>query len=221
MTQGAPIRVLVVDDQTLVRDGIVGLLRLSDRIEVIGSAPDGRKALELVQIERPDVILLDLRMPVLDGIAVLHELAGREDPPPCLVLTTFQDDEQVLESLRAGARGYLLKDVSLDDLVAAVETVASGGSMVSSAVTQRLLNRLGESSATTTQPTDLPVHIELTTREQEVLRMLVGGFSNKEIASAMHLAPGTVKNHVSTVLAKLGVRDRTRAVLRALELDLV
>jgi DNA-binding NarL/FixJ family response regulator len=210
-----------VDDQTIVRDGIVGLLRLAGRIEVMGSAADGREALALLEIERPDVILLDLRMPVLDGIAVLHELAGRDDPPPCLVLTTFQDDEQVLESLRAGARGYLLKDVSLDDLVAAVETVAAGGSMVSSSVTQRLLNRIGESPEGTTDPTDLPVHIDLTVREREVLRMLVGGFSNKEIASAMHLAPGTVKNHVSTVLAKLGVRDRTRAVLRALELDLV
>lgn len=220
MTAGTPIRVLVVDDQTIVRDGIVGLLRLSDRVDVVGSASDGREALEALEIERPDVILLDLRMPVLDGIAVLHELRRRDDPPPCLVLTTFQDDEQVLESLRAGARGYLLKDVSLDDLVAAVETVAAGGSMVSSSVTQRLLDRLGSPAATET-PSDLPVHIELTPREREVLRMLVGGFSNKEIASAMHLAPGTIKNHVSTVLAKLGVRDRTRAVLRALELDLV
>ncbi|WP_446664338.1 response regulator [Flexivirga sp. B27] len=220
MTTGVPIRVLVVDDQTIVRDGIVGLLQLSDRIDVVGAAADGRKALEALEIERPDVILLDLRMPVLDGIAVLHELARQDDPPPCLVLTTFQDDEQVLQALRAGARGYLLKDVSLEDLVAAVEVVAGGGSMVSSAVTQRLLDRLG-SAETTTAPTDLPVHIDLTTREREVLRMLVGGFSNKEIASAMHLAPGTVKNHVSTVLAKLGVRDRTRAVLRALELDLV
>lgn len=220
MTTADPIRVLVVDDQTIVRDGIVGLLRLSGRIDVIGAAGDGRKALEALEIERPDVILLDLRMPVLDGIAVLHELAKHDDPPPCLVLTTFQDDEQVLQALRAGARGYLLKDVSLDDLVAAVETVAAGGSMVSSSVTQRLLDRLGTPDPAAT-PADLPVHIELTTREREVLRMLVGGFSNKEIASAMHLAPGTVKNHVSTVLAKLGVRDRTRAVLRALELDLV
>lgn len=221
MTAPSPIRVLVVDDQTIVRDGIVGLLRLSDRIEVIGSASDGRKALERLEIERPDVILLDLRMPVLDGIAVLQELARRDDPPPCLVLTTFQDDDQVLQALRAGARGYLLKDVSLDDLVAAVETVASGGSMVSSSVTQRLLERLRVPGTPAPEPADLPVHIELTEREREVLRMLVGGFSNKEIASALHLAPGTVKNHVSTVLAKLGVRDRTRAVLRALELDLV
>ncbi|GGB16972.1 DNA-binding response regulator [Flexivirga endophytica] len=220
MTTADRIRVLVVDDQTIVRDGIVGLLRLSERIDVIGSAADGRKALDALDIERPDVILLDLRMPVLDGIAVLRELGLREDPPPCLVLTTFQDDEQVLQALRAGARGYLLKDVSLDDLVAAVEIVAAGGSMVASSVTQRLLDRLG-SADTAVAPVDLPVHIELTTREREVLRMLVGGFSNKEIASAMHLAPGTVKNHVSTVLAKLGVRDRTRAVLRALELDLV
>ncbi|MFC6706008.1 response regulator [Flexivirga alba] len=220
MTAADPIRVLVVDDQTIVRDGIVGLLRLSGRVDVIGAASDGRKALEALEIERPDVILLDLRMPVLDGIAVLHELAQRTDPPPCLVLTTFQDDEQVLQALRAGARGYLLKDVSLDDLIVAVETVASGGSMVASSVTQRLLDRLG-TPGPVAAPADLPVHIELTTREREVLRMLVGGFSNKEIASAMHLAPGTVKNHVSTVLAKLGVRDRTRAVLRALELDLV
>lgn len=221
MTSQSPIRVLVVDDQTIVRDGIVGLLRLSDRIDVIGSASDGRKALEMLEIEQPDVILLDLRMPVLDGIAVLHELGRRTGPPPCLVLTTFQDDEQVLQALRAGARGYLLKDVSLDDLVSAVETVAAGGTMVSSSVTQRLLDRLSDPGAAQSDPADLPVHIELTPREQEVLRMLVGGFSNKEIASAMHLAPGTVKNHVSTVLAKLGVRDRTRAVLRALELELV
>lgn len=212
-------RVLVVDDQHLVRKGIIGLLNLTDTVQVVAEATDGAQALDIVGIHDIDVVLLDLRMPVMGGIAVLHALGRLPDPPNCLVLTTFHDDEQVVEALRAGARGYLLKDVSLETLVSAIHEVAQGHSVVSSAVTQRLLERLPTRRAD--DDADLPVRIDLTEREREVLRMMAGGFSNAEIARGLHLAPGTVKNHVSTVLAKLGVRDRTRAVLRALELDLV
>jgi DNA-binding NarL/FixJ family response regulator len=213
------IRVVLVDDQTLVRQGIVGLLGLTPQVEVVGEGADGAAALDLVAATRPDVVLLDLRMPVLDGLGVLEALAARGDRTPVLVLTTFADDEALLAALRAGARGYLLKDVSRERLVEAIDVLAAGGSVVQPSVTDSLVRHLtGGSPAPVADgiPAD-----PLTPRETEVLRLLSGGYSNREIASAMHLAEGTVKNHVSSVLLKLGVRDRTRAVLRALELGLI
>ena len=212
------VRVVVVDDQTLVRQGIVGLLGLSQQIDVVGQAADGAAALDLITETRPGVVLLDLRMPVLDGLGVLKALGDRGDKTPVLVLTTFADDEALLAALRAGARGYLLKDVSLERLVEAIEVLAAGGSLVQPSVTESLVRHLTGGSAASSA--DIPAEA-LTTRETEVLRLLSGGYSNREIAAAMHLAEGTVKNHVSSVLLKLGVRDRTRAVLRALELGLI
>ncbi len=213
------VRVVVVDDQTLVRQGIVGLLRLSGEVEVVGQASDGAEGLEIVARLRPDVVLLDLRMPVLDGLGVLAALARTGDHTPVLVLTTFPDDDALIAAMRAGARGYLLKDVSLDHLVDAISTLAAGGTVIQPSVTEALVRQL---AGTSTEVGSAGLTSEpLTPRETEVLRLLSGGYSNREIAAAMFLAEGTVKNHVSAVLLKLGVRDRTRAVLRGLELGLI
>jgi len=213
------IRVCLVDDQTLVRQGVRSLLALSDDIiEVVGEAADGRQALDLVANVRPDVVLMDMRMPVMSGLEALQALALRGDLPPTIILTTFDDDQLVLAGIKAGARGYLLKDVSLDQLVSAIKTVAEGGSLVQPAITQRLLSGL-EHLHNDFVSLDKPD--PLTERETEILRLMAGGFSNKEIANSLHVAEGTVKNHVSNILSKLGVRDRTRAVLKAFELKLV
>jgi DNA-binding NarL/FixJ family response regulator len=212
------IRVLLVDDQNLVRQGIRSLLELSDNIRVVAEASDGQQAVERIPEVDPDVVLMDMRMPVMSGLEALQTLSARSQLPPTIILTTFDDDQLVLAGIRAGARGFLLKDVSLEQLVDAVETVASGGSLVQPAVTQRLLSGL-EHMHNAFQSLDQPD--PLTDRETEILRLMAGGYSNKEIANSLGVAEGTVKNHVSNILSKLGVRDRTRAVLKAFELKLV
>ncbi|WBB53512.1 response regulator transcription factor [Verrucosispora sp. WMMD573] len=206
-------RVVVVDDQTLIRQGIRGLLEVAG-IDVVGEADDGRAALPVVARTAPDVILLDLRMPRFDGIWALERLRADGVDIPVLVLTTFDDDELVLAALRAGARGYLLKDVTLEQLTRAIRTLAGGGTLIAPSITDRMLRaiRSGPSPAGPQAP---PVQ-RLTEREQEVLRLVAHGYSNREIADGLFLAEGTVKNHVSTILTKLGARDRTNAVLRAL-----
>ncbi|MBK7721020.1 MAG: response regulator transcription factor [Austwickia sp.] len=227
MTAPAALRVVLIDDQRLVRQGIRSLLTLAGHIEVVGEAGDGQEGLAVIAATRPDVVLLDLRMPRMDGLAMLEQLTQRDPAPPVLVLTTFDDEEAVLGAMRAGARGYLLKDVTLEQLVGAIETLAAGGRLVQPAVTAALLDRLtgGEGSTSGSSPdgrlSDVPAAQPLTQREVEVLRLMAAGYANREIGQALHLAEGTVKNHVSNVLLKLGVRDRTRAVLRALELGLV
>ena len=212
------IRVCLVDDQTLVRQGIRSLLELSDDIRVVAEAADGRQALDLLPEVKPDVVLMDMRMPVMSGLEALQALSARGDLPPTIILTTFDDDQLVLAGIKAGARGYLLKDVSLDQLVDAIQAVAGGGSLVQPAVTQRLLSGLEQMH---NEFVSLERPDPLTDRETEILRLMSGGFSNKEIANSLGVAEGTVKNHVSNILSKLGVRDRTRAVLKAFELKLV
>lgn len=212
------IRACLVDDQTLVRQGIRSLLELSEEVEVVGEAVDGESAIELIPDLKPDVVLLDIRMPGKNGLDVLRELSAAEALPPTIILTTFDDDQLVLGGLKAGAKGYLLKDVSLEQLVSAVKTVADGGSLVQPAVTERLLKGL-EGMQNKFSSLDQPD--PLTARETEILRLMAGGYSNKEIANSLGVAEGTVKNHVSNILSKLGVRDRTRAVLKAFELGLV
>lgn len=208
-----PLRVVIVDDQALVRHGIRTLLEIAG-FDVVGEAADGESAVPMIAELRPDVVLLDLRMPRGDGLWTLGELREREIEVPVLVLTTFDDDRLVLNALHAGARGYLLKDVTLEQLTRAVEVLAEGGTYVAPSVTDRLLGAIRSMPA---PQDDGAAPIEpLTERELEVLRLMAEGYSNREIASAVFLAEGTVKNHVSTILMKLGTRDRTRAVLRAL-----
>jgi DNA-binding NarL/FixJ family response regulator len=212
------IRVCLVDDQTLVRQGVRSLLDLSADIRVVAEASDGRQSLEVIAQHRPDVVLMDLRMPGMNGIEAMQALASGPGLPPTIILTTFNDDELVLAGLKAGARGFLLKDVSLEQLVEAIHTVAAGDSLLQPAMTQRLLEGV-ESLNNAFLSLDHPD--PLTERETEILRLMAGGYSNREIAQALNVAEGTVKNHVSNILSKLGVRDRTRAVLKALELKLV
>ncbi|MEO7072548.1 MAG: response regulator transcription factor [Rhodanobacter sp.] len=212
------ISVCLVDDQNLVRQGVRSLLDLSEDIRVVAECADGTQAVQDIPRVRPDVVLLDLRMPGMSGLEVLHALAARNELPPTIILTTFDDDQLVLQGLKAGARGYLLKDVSLEQLVEAVRTVAAGGSLVAPMVTQRLLAGVARMQ---NHFTSLEQPDPLTERETEILRLLSGGYSNKEIANSLKVAEGTVKNHVSNILSKLGVRDRTRAVLKALEMGIV
>lgn len=212
------IRVCIVDDQTLVRQGVRSLLALAEGIEVVAEAADGRQALTVVPETRPDVVLMDMRMPTMSGLEAIQALAGIGMLPPTIILTTFDDDDLVLAGIKAGAKGYLLKDVSLEQLVQAIQTVAGGGSLVQPAITQRLRSGL-ENMRTGFVSLDQPD--PLTERETEILRLMASGFSNKEIAASLTVAEGTIKNHVSNILSKLGVRDRTRAVLKALELKLV
>ena len=213
-----PIRVMLVDDQNLVRQGVRSLLALAAGIDVVAEAADGRQAVETIPQIKPDVVLMDMRMPVMSGLEAVQTLARLGQLPPTIILTTFDDDQLVLAGIKAGAKGYLLKDVSLDQLVGAIQAVADGGSLVQPAVTQRLLSGL-EHMRNEFVSLDRPD--PLTERETEILRLMAGGFSNKEIANSLGVAEGTIKNHVSNILSKLGVRDRTRAVLKAFELQLV
>jgi DNA-binding NarL/FixJ family response regulator len=212
------IRVVLADDQTLVRRGIRSLLELAGDVEVVAEAADGDEAVSAITRERPDAVLLDVRMPKRTGIEVLHALQAGNALPPTILLTTFDDDEALLEGVKAGARGYLLKDVSLEQLTDAIRTVAGGGTLIRPAVTERVLRGLEHirRDFESLSPPD-----PLTRRELEVLRLMAGGYSNKEIADALGTAEGTVKNHASSILSKLGVRDRTRAVLKAIELGYI
>lgn len=206
-------RVVVVDDQALVRQGIGTLLELAG-VEVVGEAADGAEALEVIDACEPEVVLLDLRMPGRDGIWALQQLRDRGSEVPVLVLTTFDDDALVLEALHAGARGYLLKDVTLERLTRAVEVLADGGTLIAPTITERLLRTIRSTPPPLGSP-EAPLE-SLTERELEVLRLMAEGYGNREIAESLFLAEGTVKNRVSGILLKLGARDRTKAVLRAL-----
>ena len=209
----APIGVLVVENEAIVRHGLRRLLEFEPEIRVLGEARDGDEALSRVRELLPDVVLLDLRMPKRDGIGVLEALA--EDGPrvPCLVLTTFDDPELLLRAVRAGATGYLLKDAPLEQLVLAIRRIAEGGTFLQPALTEGLVRGF---DAFHTQDGERPTEA-LTERELDVLRLMAGGYANKEIGDALGVAERTVKNHVSSILGKLGARDRTRAVLKALE----
>jgi DNA-binding NarL/FixJ family response regulator len=208
------IRVALVDDQNLIRQGVRSLLELAGDVAVVAEASDGEEGIAVIRREKPDVVLLDLRMPRKDGVEVLRALQSEGILPPTIILTTFDDDVALLEAVRAGARGYLLKDVSLEHLTEAIRDVAAGGTVIRPVVTERVLRGLEHvrRDFDALNPPD-----PLTRREIEILRLMAGGYSNREIADALGTAEGTVKNHASSILSKLGVRDRTRAVLKALE----
>ncbi|HYS24352.1 MAG TPA: response regulator transcription factor [Vicinamibacterales bacterium] len=208
------IRVVLVDDQTLVRRGVRALLELAGDIAIVGEAEDGVAGAAMIRRERPDVVLLDVRMPKAGGLDLLRDLRASGELPPTILLTTFDDDDALLEGVKAGARGYLLKDVSLEQLTGAIRAVAAGETLIRPAVTERVLRGL-EHVRRDFDALDPPD--PLTKRETEILRLMAGGYSNREIADALGTAEGTIKNHASSILSKLGVRDRTRAVLKALE----
>jgi DNA-binding NarL/FixJ family response regulator len=215
-----PVRVLLVDDQSLFREALATLLGARTEVQVVGEAGDGFEALQRSEAVRPDVVLMDLHMPVLDGIAATRRLRVEQPGVRVLALTTFDDDEDVFEALRAGALGYLLKDVSSDRLVEAVLAAARGESVLQPSVAAKVVARLAQlDAAPRSRPQ--PLVVPLSDRELDVLRLLADGRSNREIAGELFLAEGTVKNHVTNVLAKLGARDRTQAALRARALDLV
>jgi len=196
----------------LIRQGIRTLLEMDSAISIVGEAADGAEAVDMALSKPVDVLLLDIRMPRCDGIEVLRALTARDALPPTLILTTFEDTDVVLDGIRAGARGFLLKDVSYEQLLAAIRAIAGGATVFQPAVTERLL-RVSESLRVDREAP----RPQLTVREVEVVGLMAGGYSNREIARALGTAEGTIKNHVSSVLAKFGARDRTRAVLKALE----
>jgi DNA-binding NarL/FixJ family response regulator len=212
------IRVALVDDQTLVRKGIRGLLETTEDIRVVAEASDGEEGVRVITETAPDVVLLDVRMPKRNGVEVLRDARLVNRLPATILLTTFDDDAVLLEGIRAGARGFLLKDVSFERLTDSIRAVARGESLILPAVTERVLKGL-EHVRRDFESLERPD--PLTRRETEVLRLMAGGYSNREIARALSTTEGTVKNHTSSILSKLGVRDRTRAVLKALELGLV
>jgi DNA-binding NarL/FixJ family response regulator len=208
------IRVVLVDDQTLVRQGIRGLLELVPDIEVVGEACDGEEALETVPALAPDVLLLDIRMPRMSGIEVLEALGKAGALPPTLVLTTFDDGDAAIAAIKAGAKGLMLKDVSLEDLARAIRSLADDKTAFQPAMTESLMAAIRRAPSA---PSDGYVAESLTVREREVLHLICAGYSNREIADLLALAEGTVKNHVSNLLLKLDARDRTRAALKALQ----
>jgi DNA-binding NarL/FixJ family response regulator len=216
------VRVLLVDDQTLFREALATLLAVHEGVEVVGEAGDGDEALRKAAELAPDVVLMDLRMPVLDGIGATRRLRVEQPDVRVIALTTFDDDEDVFAALRAGAVGYLLKDVSSARLVEAVQAAARGESVLQPSVAAKVVARFAQLSdaAPVERPTQ-PLVVPLSERELGVLRLLADGRSNREIAAELFLAEGTVKNHVTNVLSKLGARDRTQAALRARALGLL
>jgi DNA-binding NarL/FixJ family response regulator len=218
------IRVIVADDQALVRDGLVALLEVAPDIEVVGQAENGEQAVALARRLRSEVVVMDIRMPVMDGLAATSQILeggdGGEAPPPrVLVVTTFDLDEYVYEALAAGASGFVLKDASTDELIRAVRVVAAGDALLAPSVTRRLIAEFARRRPTLrATPGALAA---LTPRELEVLALIAGGLSNAEIAAQLVVAEQTVKTHVGRILGKLGLRDRTQAVVVAYETGLV
>jgi DNA-binding NarL/FixJ family response regulator len=217
------IRVVVVDDQALVRTGFRMILDAEPDLEVVGEAGDGIEAVERFRQVRPDVVLMDVRMPRMDGVEATRHLAGPgvADPARVLVLTTFDLDEHVYDALRAGASGFLLKDVPPEDLVAAVRVVAGGDALLAPSITRRLIADFAQRPAPAADPAGAPELSTLTEREREVLILIARGLSNAEIAGSLYLGETTVKTHVGRVLMKLGLRDRVQAVVLAYETGIV
>ncbi|HYN94337.1 MAG TPA: response regulator transcription factor [Pilimelia sp.] len=214
------IRVALVDDQELVRSGLRMVLDAQPHIEVVGEAPNGRAAVDLVRGTAIDVVVMDVRMPVLDGVAATREIMALPGPPRVLVLTTFDTDEHAFAALRAGAAGFLLKDVPTSELITAIAAVHNGDAVVAPSTTRRLLDRfVPHLPAGAGEPAAAVLHA-LTAREREVLRLVARGLSNAEISAELFVGEGTVKTHVSRILAKLGLRDRVQAVVLAYETGL-
>ena len=214
------IRLLIVDDQRLMRDGLRILLELESDFEVAGEAEDGAKALECYQQLAPDVVLMDIRMPVMDGVEATRRLRELDPNAKVIILTTFDDNEYIFEGLRAGALGYLLKDVSGEELADAIRKVAAGGSMIEPSVARKVVAEFARLAPATPQAIEELIE-PLSEREIEILKLVSQGMKNKEIAARLYLAEGTVKNYVTSILQKIEARDRTQAVIRGRELGLL
>lgn len=222
--QNRPIRVLVVDDQQLMRDGLSSLLSIQPGIEIVGLAANGREAVEQAQRLSPDIILMDVRMPVMDGVTATQQV--RQQLPSCqvLMLTTFDDDEYVFKALAAGASGYLLKDIPAEALAKAIQLAYKGIYQLDPSIAGKLIGTLAtspSSSLTGPAPAAIAQQYDLTEREGEVLRLIAQGATNREIAERLVISEGTVKNHISNILSRLGLRDRTQAAIFARENKLI
>ncbi len=221
MSEDGKIKVLLVDDQPLLRMGFRLILEGEEDLEIVGEASDGAEAVRTVDAARPDVVLMDIRMPILDGIEATRRITESGSPARVIILTTFDLDEYAFSGLQAGASAFLLKDVAPAELVQAVRLVASGDAVVAPRVTQRLLETYVRGHRTPAQPAPDPLLAELTRRETEVLETIAAGLSNAEIAQKFFLSEATVKTHVRRILSKLQLRDRVQAVVYAYETGLV
>ncbi len=210
---GRPVRVVVVDDQVLMRQGLVTLLGLDERVEVVGEAADGVEALEKIQRLRPEVALVDVRMPRMDGVELVGRLAREHPSVAAVLLTTFEDDEYIFGGLKAGAKGYLLKDTPSDEVAAAIVKARGGETVLGGTVAARVVRELNRVPEEEEAPPGEA--IELSAREIEVLKLVGAGASNREISRKLYITEGTTKNHISKILRKLGLRDRTQAALYA------
>ncbi|MBZ2163998.1 response regulator transcription factor [Alteromonas stellipolaris] len=209
------IRVVLVEDQMLVRQGIRSLLALDSSVEVVAECDDGAQVINTLTINSADIVLMDIRMPEMTGIDALRAMRDHNIDTPVIMLTTFDDHELVTQAMQSGAKGYLLKDVSLETLISAIKSVVNGETLIQPSVTEKVLKGL-QGLEVNFESFDQPE--TLSPKEIEILRLVAAGYSNKEISEAMFKSTGTVKNQVSAIMAKMGVRDRTRAVLKALEL---
>ncbi|GER87611.1 DNA-binding response regulator [Dictyobacter vulcani] len=227
----APVRILVVDDQQLVRDGIISLLRIMEDLEVVGAARDGQEAITQTMTLQPDVVLMDIRMPGMDGVEATRQILQQQPSCCILMLTTFEDDEYVRNALRVGARGYLLKDMPVADLAKAIFAAAKGIYQLDASIIERFISPSNQQpSVQTTQPTLPPQESTgsgssqqpgLTNREREILRLIATGATNREVARQLIISEGTVKNHLAHLFSRLGLRDRTQAVIYAREHNLI
>jgi len=207
------MRVIVCDDQATVRDGLVMLLKLEPDIDIVGTAEDGAEAVQMVADKGPDLILMDLKMPIMNGVEATRQIMMKYPQVKVLVLTTYADDEWLFDAIQAGASGYLLKDTPREELIRAVRGTAAGKTYIDPSIAKKVLDQV---SSRQTQPATL-VTSKLTEREVEVLRLIAKGLSNADIADSLFLSDGTVRNHVSAILAKLGVNDRTQAAVLAIK----
>ena len=213
------VRVVIADDQELVRTGFRAILNSEPDIEVVGEAEDGRRAIEVAREHEPDVVLMDIRMPVLDGLAATRNIVtGPDSKPRVIILTTFDLDEYVYEALRSGASGFMLKDNPADQLITAIHVVAEGEALLAPRITRRLISEFAHRQPPTARPDHLQV---LTDRESEVLKLVARGLSNAEISEELYVAETTIRTHVAHILTKLGLRDRVQAVVLAYETGLI
>ncbi len=214
-----PVKVLIVDDQQLIREGISSLLILQKGIDVVGTATNGAEAVELYKTIKPDVILMDIRMPIMDGIRATEKILTSSPSCNILMLTTFDDEEYIIKSLKAGAKGYMMKDIPIEDLTRAIIQVDNGTFQLAPTVMEKLLEKL-DAENEEKEPIDSEIEkclINLTEREKDVLKLIAQGLTNREIAARLFLSEGTVKNYVSAILNSMNLRDRTQAALIAIK----